>query len=83
MQNDPENQKKIIAEIEALQKKIGTTDQATAQTPAATTAENQPPLGINEPSPKLPERQPLEEIEGPSTTPAVSPSPAATVTPEP
>lgn len=81
MQSDQENLKKIDEEIKALQTKIGTTQQTNAQTPAATTAENQPPLGINEPSPKLPERQPLEEIEGPSTTPAVSPSPTETPAP--
>ncbi|MEN9407369.1 MAG: hypothetical protein RLZZ455_585 [Candidatus Parcubacteria bacterium] len=81
MQSDQENLKKIDEEIKALQTKIGTTQQTNAQTPASTTAENQPPLGINEPSPKLPERQPLEEIEGPSTTPATSPSPTETPAP--
>ncbi len=81
MQSDQENLKKIDEEIKALQAKIGTTQQTNAQTPASTTAENQPPLGINEPSPKLPERQPLEEIEGPSTTPATSPSPTETPAP--
>lgn len=84
MQNDPENLKKITAEIEALQTKIGASAQANTQAPTATTAENQPALEINEPSPKLPERQPLEKIEGltPSPSPSTSPSPTeATPTP--
>lgn len=70
MQSDPENLKKINVEIEALQTKIGTAAEANAQTSTAKTAENQPPLGVNTPETQLPERQPLERIEGPSTSPS-------------
>lgn len=84
MQNDPENAKKIDEEIAALQKKIGSNQQSGTQTTSSQTpAENQPPLGVNQSDTSLPGRQPLEQIEGPSASPApsTSPSPAARTTP--
>ncbi|MBI2442615.1 MAG: tetratricopeptide repeat protein [Candidatus Levybacteria bacterium] len=83
VQNEKESLDKINQEIEALQAKIGTAQEAAGQQQTQGTAENQPPLGVNQPETQLPGRQPLEEIEGltpspsPSGKPTTSPSPAS------
>ncbi|MBI4097346.1 MAG: tetratricopeptide repeat protein [Candidatus Levybacteria bacterium] len=76
--NDPENLKKITAEIEALQKKIGSAKQTTGASDQESSAlQNQPPLGINASERQLPERKPPVEIPGPTVTvtPKASPTP--------
>ncbi|MBI4084382.1 MAG: tetratricopeptide repeat protein [Candidatus Levybacteria bacterium] len=75
--NDPENLKKITAEIGALEKKIGEQAKAKEQGDNLKPSENQPPLGINEPERQLPERKPPVEIPGPTVTvtPKASPTP--------
>lgn len=67
--NDKDSLKKITDEINTLQKK-GTQTQTT-QTPAGA-GTNQPPIGINAPETKLPERNPQVNIPNPPVSPAAS-----------
>lgn len=83
--NDKEALKKIDAEIEVLQKKIGAAlnaaNQEQSQTPQ-TTATAQPPLGLSTPSTQLPEQKKPVEIPAPTVIiPSVSPSPSASPSP--
>ena len=68
----------INAEIKTLEDKIGQSAGAQAQIPPA---ENQPPLGVDQPSAQLPEQEPPVKIPGPSTT--VTPTKSPTPTPKP
>jgi len=71
---DKESFKKINDEIAVLEKKIGSLaktaqqNQATEKQNAATQTE-QPPLGVNQPATKLPERNPRVRIPGVTITP--------------
>lgn len=70
--NDKDNLKRINDEIEALQKKIGSTPstdsgQASVQVPTEEPA-SQPPLGISTPSAQLPPQQTPVEIPPPQAT---------------
>lgn len=70
--NDQQNLEKITAEIEVLQSKIGSakqTEEEFQKQQDSALQEQQPPLGINEVEPQLPEQKPPVEIPGPTTTP--------------
>lgn len=79
--NDKASQDVISAEIKVLQDKIGAAANKAATTEE--TAENQPPLEVNQPAAQLPEQKPPVKIPAPNTsiTPTTTPSP--TVTPAP
>lgn len=75
--NDKQSVGQINSEISALQAKIGSAAKEQA-TSTQSTAENQPPLGVSQPSTKLPEQNPPVKIPGPnkpSTTPTPTPKP--------
>ncbi len=61
----------IDKEIKALQDKIGTA--ATNQQGQAKASQNQPPIGINQPSTQLPQQKNPVEIPGPTATPTPKP----------
>ena len=69
--NDPQSIEIIDRDIEALEVKIG------AAPPAEDlgTAENQPPIGVDEPPAQLPEQEPPVEIPEPNVTGRPSPTP--------
>jgi tetratricopeptide (TPR) repeat protein len=71
---DPQSLAQINSEISAVQNKIGAA--AKAQTPKTeASAENQPPLQVNQPTSQLPEQNPPVKIPGPKTSPTTSPTP--------
>ncbi len=71
-----ENTKKISDEIEALEKKIGSSKESASDVELEN-GQDQTPLGINSPERQLPERKPPVEIPGPTVTvtPKASPTP--------
>lgn len=89
--NDPENSKKIDAEIAALKAKAGSGENAQAapskqNQQQAQTGQNQQPLGISTPQTQLPEKKPQEVIPpptavSPTAEPTTSPSSSSTITP--
>lgn len=80
---DQESLNTINAEIAALQKKIGEQGKNTnaQNTPTPNAADQQPPLGVNQPNQQLPERNPKVQIPGVTVTPL--PSPKTSITPTP
>lgn len=81
--SDPNAVTQIDSEIKALQDKIGAAANKSATTEG--TAENQPPLEVNQPSAKLPEQNPPVKIPAPKTsvTPTTTPAPTTTPTATP
>lgn len=81
--NDKVSLNLISAEIKTLQDKIG--QEANKEASTQGTAENQPPLEVNQPAAQLPEQKPPVKIPAPKTsltpTPTTTPSPTVTPTP--
>ncbi|MBI2033454.1 MAG: tetratricopeptide repeat protein [Candidatus Levybacteria bacterium] len=81
---DKEAEKKITAEIDALQAKIGQANNAkTGQQASQTGGANQPPLGLSTPPAQLPEQKNQVKIPSPAVTVTPTPSPTGTVSPTP
>lgn len=76
--NDAVSTKKINAEIDALEKKIGsakqTTDQANSSNSQNPALQGEP-INVNQPKTQLPERKPRVDIPEPSVSPAVKATP--------
>ena len=74
--NNKASVEQIDKEIKALQDKIGTA--ATSQQGQAQVSQNQPPIGLNQPSTQLPAQENPVKIPGPTATPkpTASPTPA-------
>lgn len=82
--NDKESLKKISEEIATLEQKIG--EQARTGTQPAPTPDpedEQPPLGVNEPETRLPERNPRVQIPGVTVTPTPTDTEEETTSPTP
>jgi len=79
--NDQVNAKKITEEIDTLQKKIGSANEASAKANEKQPVSNQPDLGISTPSQQLPKQKEEVKIPAPQTT--STPTPSATPTPTP
>ncbi|MBI2074436.1 MAG: tetratricopeptide repeat protein [Candidatus Levybacteria bacterium] len=82
--NDPANLSKITAEIDTLQAKIGSTQQATktqaTQQSQSSLPPQQQPIEINQPATQLPEQKPQVKLPEPQTTANPTPSPSVAPT---
>ncbi len=69
VEKDAENSKKVAADIDNLKEKIGQQANPNPSKKVKASDEEQQPLGINQPSRSLPERNPRVKIQAPKVTP--------------